>query len=144
MSSEDITKLINNMSLTSDEPDLIFRVGDDNDAIEFNIKASVIGAHSPAFRAMLSGPWAETQKAGKPIRLPEDDPAAFGTIVHILSNLALEDIQDDTPPEPEALMPLADFCDKWDFAKLVRPWMEKWVQGYGEAVFHADERCYIA
>ncbi|KUJ18620.1 uncharacterized protein LY89DRAFT_732174 [Mollisia scopiformis] len=112
--------------------DLTLVVGTELEGVEqqtFLICSKDLSRSSPVFKVMLYGPFKEAQNSTSAcpwtVGLPEDNPVAFKTFLHIMHSqfeevpdvLGLKDIRD-----------LLELSNKYDMVHLLRPWAKTWFQ----------------
>ena len=103
--------------------DITFEVGTGDQAQTFEAIRTTFRAHSFVFECMINGPWAEGTQ-GSPnnlVRLPDDDPTAFGLLPNILyHNMSIR----GSAPAAEDVLSFAMLCDKYNFTRLARDLMQ--------------------
>ncbi|KAI8955594.1 hypothetical protein F4801DRAFT_574340 [Xylaria longipes] len=99
-------------------------------AICFHVSSAIIAGASPAFGLVLYSPSAEATKGDGvkwTVKLPDDDPQAMRTIIHILYGY-----YPITPPDEhmnlEQLLHLTVLANKYDLVHLFPKWSAQWVQ----------------
>lgn len=88
---------------------------------------------SKVWKTMLYGPWKESRDASGNqgewvVELPDDKPKPMATMLNIMhsrfENLPVIGAQSTL----EELYELAVLSDKYDLAKMLRPWASSWLQ----------------
>lgn len=132
----------------------------------FQVDSRMLCRCSPVFKAMLTGPWLESQPTeGKwTIKLPEDSPRGLEVLLNIVHG------RFDMVPaslEGDYLFDVCVEADKRDMVKVLRPWSKvwgmklgldpysrlltdlftSWVLGWGDIyaklIMHMVRNCYI-
>lgn len=111
-----------------DEGDLRLEVGEKTARRSFVVCSRSLARVSKPFKAMLYGNFAESKSRTKDskwtVELPEDDPQAFITILHIIHS------QFGMIPEivtRDQLYQITILTDKYDMTEILRPWARKWL-----------------
>lgn len=109
--------------------DLLLRVGSelDTQTTDFVVCSATLRRSSPFWKKMLFSSWAESKPADGPwvVVLPEDNPAAFKTILTIMHG-AFELVPENMAAG--TLSNLLVLVDKYDLTKFLRPWSKVWMK----------------
>lgn len=111
-----------------DQGDLRLEVGENAARRSFIICSRALARVSKPFKAMLYGDFAESKSRIKgpnwTVELPEDNPQAFTTILHIVHS------QFGMVPEivtRETLHQITILTNKYDMTESLRPWARTWL-----------------
>lgn len=125
----DLRLRVGTTECVSSEPDHEHRT-----ATVFVCESKTLSRASPVWKAMLYGPWRESRDSNNPaqgewvVELPDDKPEPMAMVLNIIHSRfeTLPDVQSkDSIPE---LYELAVLSDKYDLAKVFRPWAETWLK----------------
>lgn len=94
---------------------------------EFKVCSSAMRRASPAWKAMLYGPWKESRPVGDDwvVELPEEDPAPLRIILGMVHG------KFELVPRHVSLAQLYDILipmDKYDMVHMIQPWAHGWVE----------------
>ena len=109
--------------------DVILVVGEE--ALNIQVSSHVLGLASTVFKAMFKSNFQEgyrinvTKESPVSILLPEDDPAAVSLTCKILHHQIDHTLENPSLP---LLSKLANFCDKYDCIRSIRPLAHQWIQ----------------
>lgn len=110
-----------------DEGDLRLEVGGETRQT-FVVCSRALTRVSRPFKAMLYGGFAETKSRKLDpdwtVELPEDDPAAFATILQIVHS-KFQMVPDEVTRDE--LYHITILTDKYDMTEILRPWAKKWI-----------------
>ena len=102
--------------------------------VTFRVCSRALARSSPAWAAMLFGPFSEGQgqqrTADWRVELPDDDPEALRIVLNVAH------CRTDRVPEvllQEAMFKLTVLCDKYDLVALLKPYWKDWVGKLGAA-----------
>lgn len=119
-----------------DEGDLRLEVGEQKAWRSFIVCSRSLARVSRPFKAMLYGGFAEStsrkQDPNWTIELPEDNPQAFITILHIVHSqfgMIPENVTRDQ------VYQITILTDKYDMTEILRPWARNWLSQVHSAYF---------
>lgn len=112
-----------------DHGDLRLVVGEGGAKRTFVVCSRSLARASKVFKTMLYGGFAESnpQQPDWTVELPEDDPQALSTILHIVHG-PFNAIP--TAITRDELYQVSIFTDKYDMTCVLQPWAKKWVEPY--------------
>lgn len=118
--------------LTFDEHgDLRLEIGQDEKKEIFVVCSRALARVSNPFKAMLYGCFAESKSRKMDpnwtVKLPEDDPEAFATLMIIVhGNFGMVPF----PITRDHLFQITILTDKYDMTEVLRPWAHNWIQQF--------------
>jgi len=116
-----------------DKGDLTLIVGENEE--RFRVCSRALARHSPVFKTMLFGGWAESSQSattttGKArsweVELPDDEAEPAAKAFHIVHG-NFEMVYTFEFDE-DGLYRLLTFTNKYDMTAIIRPWSQKWFQ----------------
>lgn len=105
-------------------------VGTDSQ-VTFAVCASAMSMASPVWRCMFKAPDASAAYTWRDptfteLKLDEDDPNAF-RVVLLAVHYRFEDLEDLDVSGVKSLASIAALSDKYDVARIIKPWMQPWI-----------------
>lgn len=111
-----------------DEGDLRLEVGEGEAKRTFVVCSRALARASKPLRAMLYGPFAESESRkidpNWTVQLPEDLPEAFATILRIVHG-QFEAVPDEI--DRDELYQITVLTDKYNMTDILQPWAQKWI-----------------
>ncbi|KAK4663629.1 hypothetical protein QC763_610060 [Podospora pseudopauciseta] len=111
-----------------EDGDLVLHIGPTSNLRAFRIDSSTLRRTSEVFRAWICR-WSTDKPSDSQwvFDLPEDDPASFKTILHIVHGQFDQATKTMAESDGSMLYELLVLCDKYNMAYMIKPWANAWL-----------------
>jgi len=113
-----------------DKGDLTLIVDEGEEQKRMKVCSRTLARHSPVFKTMLFGDWAESRPSSSSqhweVELPDDPWTSIHSVLNIVHG-KFEQVE-ELQPGLEALYDILSLTNKYDMTSTLRPWARKWLE----------------